>query len=156
MPKECDRRLVELALRLFRNQLLVPQTLQDQLHVLLVLFCGSAEDQDIIKVGEHELVLTVSKHVVHQGLKRSRGIRESERHHHELVRPIPRADTGFGDILLSNPNLVISRPQINSGKVRCASKTIKQLVLTRDRTLVLHCKLVQSSVLYSASPIRLA
>jgi hypothetical protein len=77
-------------------------------------------------------------------------------HHHELVRPIPRADTGFGDILLSNPNLVISRPQINSGKVRCASKTIKQLVLTRDRTLVLHCKLVQSSVLYSASPIRLA
>lgn len=78
--EERDTVSVELALLSFNNQPVFQKSCQDLLHMTHMFLHVSGEDQIVIYVHKHKPAEEISKDVLHQGLKHSLGICESEGH----------------------------------------------------------------------------
>ncbi|KAF8093410.1 hypothetical protein N665_0383s0041 [Sinapis alba] len=72
--------------------------------------------EDVIKEHEYELSQIWPENIIHKVLKCRWRIRKAERHNEEFVMAIVCPKRRFGDILSSDSDLVVSRPQIQLGE----------------------------------------
>ena len=93
--------------------------------MLLVLLGGLGKDEDVVEVQQHEFVKEGHEDVVHQPLEGSWGVAEAEWHHSELVVSVSCPERSLGDVLLFDPNLVVSRSKIQLGEVLGIMKTVQ-------------------------------
>src|SRR6185312_9019818 len=110
-----ERNLVnpELALAELSIQLMLPQSLQhgNQMNFMLCLRLG--KDQNIINEDHHEDIQIIHENHVHQVHEESRGISQAERHDCVHIQPILAGECHLRNILRTNPQLKITRTQIN-------------------------------------------
>lgn len=74
--------------------------LQDGLDVVDMFLLGPGKDEDVVQVDKNVAVQHVPKHVIHQGLEHSRGVRKTEGHHQVPVV----TSSGIGGGFHSSPS----------------------------------------------------
>ena len=84
--------------------------------MLLVLLLRPRVHQYIIYEHYHKLIQEWFENSVHQVHECCRGICQTERHHQKLIVPVPATEGRLGHILLSDPQLMVTRPQVNIEK----------------------------------------
>jgi hypothetical protein len=85
MSKEIYFRHPKFALLKLSVQLVFFQLLEHLLKMLHILFHGVVIDQNVVYVDDHKIIKPLSENVIHEGAKCGRCIRESKRHHQELI-----------------------------------------------------------------------
>ncbi len=70
----------------------------------------------LINEDNYELVQKLSEHSVHQVHKCCQGIRQSKGHHQKLIMPIPVVEHYLVHILISDPQLMVTKLQVNLEK----------------------------------------
>jgi hypothetical protein len=90
--------------------------------------------------------------VVHQGLERHWGIRQTEGHDEELKLPMVRVEGFLGDVSIVHPDLVIAAAQIQLREKSCTAQLVQQLINDRDRIHVTHHLSIEGTVLDAKLP----
>jgi hypothetical protein len=84
--------------------------------MFLMLFFYLGENQNVVDENHDKLIQVLHEHLFHEIQEIGGDIRKSKGHHSILIGSIPGAKCCLGNIRLSNPQLVISRSQINFGE----------------------------------------
>src|SRR3954467_9257471 len=113
MSKKLNFRHPELTLTKLGEQLLFSKNRQHNPQMLHVLFDSPRVYQYVVYKDYHELIQIWLKHPVHVIHKDSRSIGYPEWHNQELVMTVSRPKSSLRYIRTLNPNLMISRPEVN-------------------------------------------
>ncbi len=84
--------------------------------MLLVFLFTSGVDQNIVDENYHESIKERLKDSVHKIHECSWGISEPEQHYSKFIMTIPRYESRFVHVLRLNPQLTISRLQVDFRK----------------------------------------
>src|SRR3954469_18532745 len=114
--------------------------------MLHVLFNSPRVDQDVIYEDHHELIHVWLKHPVHVIHKDSRSIGYPEWHNQELIMTVSRPKSSLRYIRTLNPNLMISRPEVNLREHTGSFQLIQEVINPWKRILVLYGYLVQLTI----------
>src|SRR6185437_9700064 len=133
----------ELALAELGIQLMLSQSLQHESQMLLMLFFYLGEDQNIINEDHHEDIQIVHENHVHQVHEESRGISQAEGHDRVLIQPVLASECRLRNIPRTDPQLKITRTQINLREYASTSKQIKEILNTGQWMLVLDGNCIQ-------------
>src|SRR3954469_15903997 len=106
-------------------QLVLPQLLQYQTQMCLMLLLILGIDQYIINEHHDKLVQELHKHLVHHIHEVCRSISQSKWHNSILIQPIPRSKGCLRNIPLSNLQLMITRMKINLGEYTRSLQLVK-------------------------------
>ncbi len=78
-----------------------------------LMFCQvSGEDEDAVKVDKHKLVQEIPQHVIHQGVKDSRGISEIKRHDPVFIVGQRGVECSFPLIPFADPHQMVGVPKV--------------------------------------------
>ncbi|MFS8020003.1 hypothetical protein Hanom_Chr15g01410471 [Helianthus anomalus] len=119
--------------------------------MLLVFLLALRIDQDIVDEHNNELIqvrLAHSVHVIHEDRW---CIRQSEWHNQKLVMAVTSSECCFGDVLISDSHLMVSRSQINLRVIGRPLQLVEQVVNTWERITILHGHLVKFAVVNTHS-----
>ena len=111
-----DRFLEEFAFRHIAIHLVFTEDFKDLADVLCMILVVSAINQDIIDVDNHTNIKKGFQDILDQGLESGGCIGESKRHDLILVMAISRAKCSFFDVILVDPNLVVSPSKVDFGE----------------------------------------
>lgn len=75
-----EKRLKELELRLFSDQLVLIQGFKDLLEVFIMFLLGLVKDNDVLQVNHHTPPKKVLKSLIHESSKRERRVSHSKIH----------------------------------------------------------------------------
>ena len=84
LPKE--------TLGLLECKLVLQECVKDHLDVTEMLSSGRTVYEDVIEKHQDELPQEGLQHFIHEGLERSRGVRETERHHKKFKETLMSAE----------------------------------------------------------------
>jgi hypothetical protein len=76
----------------------------------------------------NKLIRVLHKHLIHEIHEIGWGICKTEGHHCILMESIPGMKCYFGDIRLSNPQLMISRSQFDLGENNGSLHLVEQIL----------------------------
>ena len=127
----------ELALAELGIQLMLSQSLQYESQMLLMLFFCLGEDQNIINEDHHEDIQIVHENHVHQMHEENRGISQAEGHDRVLIQPVLASKCRLQNIPSTDPQLKITRTQINLREYTSTSKQIEEILNTGSGCLFL-------------------
>jgi hypothetical protein len=96
-----------------------------------VIFLILRIHQDFIYKYHHELVQFEHKHRIHQVHEVREGVGQAEGHNKILIKTVSCRESSFWNIIRTDFNLMITRPQINLGKDFSFRQLIKQDVDVR-------------------------
>jgi hypothetical protein len=102
-----------------------------------MLFFILGVDQDVVNEDHDKLVQLRHEYRVHQVHKMCRSIGESKRHNQILIQHIPIRESSLRDIFRTDPNLMVTRTEIDLRKDLRTVKLIKKDVDVWQRVLVL-------------------
>jgi hypothetical protein len=102
--------------------------------------------QKIIKEYQQKLPQLLFEYVIHAGLKGGWCVGQPKWHDQKLIMPIMASESSFGNILLSDSDLVVPRSKINLRKIHCSVQLIQKLVDPGNRVPVLDRLLIQCSI----------
>src|SRR6185295_20161364 len=120
----------ELALAKLSIQLMLSQSLQHEPQMNFMLCLRLGKDQNIINEDHHEDIQIIHENLVHQVHEESRGISQAERHDRVLIQPVLAGECRLRNILGTDPQLKITRTQINLREYTSTSKQIKKILNT--------------------------
>ena len=129
MTEEGNLVNLELTLTELSIQLMLPQPLQHKLQMNFMLCLRLGKDQNIINKDHHEDIQIIHENLVHQVHEESRGISQAERHDRILIQPILASECRLRNIPRTDPQLKITRTQINLREYTSTSKQIKEILL---------------------------
>src|ERR1044071_8214754 len=109
-------------------QLVLPQLLQHQTQMCLMLLLILGIDQYIINENHNELVQELHKHLVHHIHEVCRSISQSKGHNSVLIQPIPCSKGCLRNIPFSNLQLMITRTKIDLGEYTSSLQLVKQII----------------------------
>jgi hypothetical protein len=92
---------------------MISQKLKDNSEVSGMFFLAFGIDENIIDKDHDEFIELCHVHGVHEVHEVGWGIRETKRHHQELVKTIMSGESGFRNVTRSNLDLVITRTKDN-------------------------------------------
>ena len=78
------------------------------MEVLFVLLLSQRVYKNVIDEYNHKLIKIRTEDTIHQVHESCRSVRQSKRHYKKLVVPVTRTKGSLWDVLLANPQLVIS------------------------------------------------
>ena len=87
--------------------------------------------EDVVDEHNDETIQKWLEYSVHQVHKSCRCVSKSKMHYQKLVITITSPERHLRHIIITYPQLVISRSQVNLGEVRCSLKLIEQVVDAR-------------------------
>src|SRR6185312_8290771 len=99
--------------------------------------------QNIINKDHHEDIQIIHENHVHQVHEESQGISQAKRHDCVLIQPVLAGECRLRNILGMDPQLKITRTQINLREYTSTSKQIKKILNTGQWMLVLDGNCVQ-------------
>ena len=97
-----------------------PQGLQQCPQMNSMFISGLGVYQDIIYEHYHKSVEIESEDSIHEIYKGHKGIGQAKGHHSEFVVTIVGPERSFEDIFRFNPELLVSRLQVNLRKDSCS------------------------------------
>ena len=89
----------ELALAELGIQLMLPQSLQYESQMLLMLFFCPGKDQNVINENHHKDIQIIHEDHVHQVHEEGRGISQAEGHDRVLIQPVLAGECRLRNIL---------------------------------------------------------
>jgi hypothetical protein len=92
--------------------------------------------QDVIKEHKDEVAQIIFENIIHQGLKGSWCVGQTERHDEIFEMTTESAKCYLVNVLGPHPNLVVPRPKIQLGKDLCTMQFIKKVLDDRNRKLI--------------------
>ena len=101
-----------------------------------MLLPASGIHQDIINKHNDTNVKQLMKYLVHQTHEGCRSIGQAKGHHHKLIMTISGPECCLGDILPSDPQLMVTRSEVNLGKDDSTLKLIKQIIYPRQWIII--------------------
>ena len=119
--------------------------------MILVLLCVLGIDQDIIREYQHIFIQLLDEYVRHQTIKGSECICQSKRNDIKFVVVIPCVKSYLWYIFLLNPDLIISKFEINLCVDARIVKSIQQFIYSGDGILVFDSALIQSPIVNAHS-----
>jgi hypothetical protein len=132
-------------------KLMISQTLKDNSEVFGMFFIVFRVDEDIIDKDHYEFVKLHHKHGVHEVHEVGWGIRETKRHHQELVKTVTSGESGFRNVIRLNLDLMITRTKIDLGENFGSSQLIKKNIDSGKRIFVLDGYCIERSVIHTQS-----
>ena len=114
--------------------------------MLLVLFEGLGEDEDIVKVDDHQSIQERPEQVVHESLESAGSIAEAERHNESLVVAVSRLECGLVDVFFEDLDLVVSAFELDLGEEFGATKPVEEIVDSGKRVSILYGLLVERTI----------
>src|SRR3954468_15088637 len=112
MSKESDLLQPKLTLAELGIQLVLPELLQYQTQMCLMLLLILGIHQYIINEHHNEFIQELHKHLVHHIHEVCRSISQSKGHNSILIQPIPCSKGCLRNIPLSNLQLMITRTKM--------------------------------------------
>jgi hypothetical protein len=122
------------------------QLVENEAHMAEVLRPRRAEDEDVIEKNQYEPPEEGLQHIIHQGLKCRRCVRQLEGHEQELEQPLVGAEGCHLDVVRVHVHLVITQTEVELGEEDDAAEFVEQLFDDRYQKLVLDGALVQGPV----------
>jgi hypothetical protein len=116
-----------------------------------MFFLAFGIDENIIDKYHDKFVELRHKHGVHEVHEVSWGIRETKRHHQELVKTIMSGESGFWNVTRSNFDLMVTRMKVNLGENFSSSQLIKKNIDSGKRVLVLDGHCIERSIIHTHS-----
>ena len=102
-------------------------------------------NENIIKEYQNEFSQVGPKYFIHQCLECGRGICEAKWHDQKFIVAIMCVESCFRDIILMNPNLVISKTNIQLEEKISTMELIQKLINNRNWKLILDCYVIKCS-----------
>jgi hypothetical protein len=127
-------------------ELMVSKSPQNNSEMLRMLLFTLGIDQDVINEDHNKLVQLRHEYGVHQVHEMCRSIGESKRHNQILVQPILGGEGSLRNIVRMDIDLMITRTEIDLGKVFSTGKLIKVNVDAGQWIFVLDGDGIQRSV----------
>ena len=115
---------------LFRAQveLVLPQGFQHPSHYPPVLRQGVCEHQDVVQVDyDMAFINQLTQDMIHEGLKRGRGVGQPKEHHVWLEEPSVRDERSFPLISCLNPDVVVPPTNVQLSEDLGLFESIHQL-----------------------------
>ena len=101
----------------------------------MFFFCRQV-DKDIVKENLYELIQNIVEYAIHQTRNCGSGICQAKRNYYEFIIPITGPKCCFVNIFL-NPDLVITRSQIQIGEDSFSLHLVEHIINLRERIHVL-------------------
>ena len=128
MSQEFHLSKPKLALTELGIQLMVPECLENNPQMILMLLLRLGVDQDVVNK-YHNKVIQIGLEYPMQEIHEYRwGIRQPERHHCKLKMPIPRSKRYLRDICLPNPQLMVTGTKVYRRVDSHPSQLVKQVI----------------------------
>jgi hypothetical protein len=128
-------------------ELMVPNSLQNDVEMPRMLFFILGVDQDVVNEDNDKLVQLRHEYRVHQIHEMCRSIGDSKRHNQILVQSVPCGEGSLRNVFRTDLDLVITRTEIDLGKDFCTGKLIKENIDAGQWILVLDCDGIQRPVI---------
>ena len=131
MSQEFHLSKQKLALTELGIQLMVPECLENNCQMILMLLLRLGVDQDVVNKYCNKLIQIGLEYPMHEIHECRWSIRQPERHHCELEMPIPRSKRCLRDISLPNSQLMVIGMKVYLRVDSRPSQLIKQVINPR-------------------------
>jgi len=84
-------------------------------------------DEDVIQVHEDANIEEVAKNVIHESLKGSWRIGESDRHYTPFKGAIASSECGFPFVTFMDLDKMVGVPEVNVGEQSCFTWTVQEI-----------------------------
>jgi hypothetical protein len=141
----------ELSIELIISKMLLNNS---KVFGMFLFICGI--DQNIINEDHHEFIKLHHEYGVHEIHEVGWGICETEGHHQELVETITSGEGSFGNVTVSNFDLMITRMKIDLGENFGSSQLIKKNINAGKGIFVFDGYHIERSVVNTTSNYHLS
>src|SRR5438552_8807288 len=125
----------------------VLKMLKNQTYVSLVLLESVRVNEQVVEIGNHEIVKIFPEGVVDEVLKRARSIAKAKRPNSIFINSISTAAGCFPFFPSGDPKAIVSISHIKFGEVFCFAQVVKQLADKRERVVILDCDPVKATII---------
>jgi hypothetical protein len=116
-----------------------PESSEDDPEVTLMVFAVLGVDKDVINEDYDKLIQLFHNYLIQEVHEKGRCVRQSERHHCELILSVPGDKCSLLNICFLDSQMVITRPQVYLGEVFGPLKLVEEVVDSREWILVFYC-----------------
>ena len=142
MPQESHLSKPKLALTELGTQLMVPECLENNLQMILMLLLRLGVDQDVVNKDHNRLIQIGLEYPIHEVHECCWRIRQPKRHHYEFEMPMLRPKRCPRDINLPKSELIVTSAKVYLGVDLRPSQLIKQIINPRSGILILDRNLI--------------
>ena len=128
MSQEPHLNKPKLALTELDIQLMVPECLENNSQMILMLLLRLGVDQNVVNKDHNKLIQIGLEYPMHEIHECRWCIRQHEGHHCELEMLIPRPKRCLRDISLPNSQLMVTSAKVYLGVDSCPFQLIKQII----------------------------
>src|ERR1700683_1561761 len=126
---------------------MLEQLLKHLPDMLDMFLCRFRVDQDVVEVGNTEIIEVFSQCAIDIRLERSGSVRKSKRHDEILKMTIARPKCSLPFLTESNSEEVVSCSEIDLRVHKCTLETIEKLRYQRQGITVLYSGTIQYSII---------
>ncbi len=110
-------------------------------------FCQvSGENEDVVKVDKHKPVQEIPQHVIHQGLKDSKGVGETKRQDPVFIVTQRGVECGLPFIPFADPHQMVGIPKVQLREHCDSLQRFEGRTDERQWILIFNSNVVQTSI----------
>jgi hypothetical protein len=107
-----------------------------------MVFAVLGLDKDVVNEDYDKLIQLFHKYLTHEIHEKGGCVRQSKRHHGELILSVPGDKCSLLNVRLLDSQLVITRPQVYLGEVFGPLKLVEEVIDSREWILVFDCNFI--------------